>query len=81
MAEVRPFGKWYESLFSGIKVKAPVFGGIFAVSREHIRSREKAFYETLIKQVNTHKFHEASHFMERSWTSIFIGVPDDCYYI
>ena len=80
LAKVRPFGKWYETKFPGIKVKAPVYGGIFAVSREHIRSREKAFYEDLIKEVNTHKFHEASHYMERSWTSIFIGVPNDCYY-
>lgn len=81
LAKIRPFGKWYESIFPGVKVKAPVYGGIFAVSREHIRSREKGFYEDLIRQVNTHKFHETSHFIERSWTSIFIGVPDDCYYI
>jgi hypothetical protein len=80
LAKVRPFGKWYEAKFPGVKVKAPVYGGIFAVSRDHIRSREKSFYEELIKEVNTHKFHEASHYMERSWTSIFIGVPDECYY-
>jgi hypothetical protein len=81
LAEIRPFGKWYEAIFPGVKVKAPVFGGIFAVSRDDIRSREKSFYEKLIRQVNKHKFHEASHYIERSWTSIFIGAKDDSYYI
>ena len=81
LAKIRPFGKWYEATFPGIKVKAAVFGGIFAVSRDHIRSRNKEFYEGLIKEVGTHKFHEASHYIERSWTSIFRDVQDECFYV
>jgi hypothetical protein len=80
-ATIRPFGKWYETMFPGVKVKFSVFGGIFAVSREHIQSRDKQFYESLIQQVNTHKFHEASHYIERSWTSIFTGVPESSFYL
>ena len=81
LAEIRPFGKWYETFFPGVEMKYSVFGGIFAVSREHIRSRDKEFYEMLIQQVNKHKFHEASHYIERSWTSIFSAVSDECFYV
>ena len=39
--KIRPFGKWYETLFPGINIFALTYRGIFAVSRKHIQSRSK----------------------------------------
>jgi hypothetical protein len=79
-AATRPFGKWYDQYFGDTDVKSSSFNGIFAASREHIRSRDKKFYEELIKEVSTHKFQEASHYMERAWTSMFKNIPKECLY-
>jgi hypothetical protein len=35
----------------------------------------------MIQQVNTSIFHEASHFIERAWSSIFWPLPEKCIYV
>lgn len=69
-ASLGAFGEWYRANFPGEKVTYMSYWGIFAVSKEDILSRPKSFYENLNKQMNTHKFHSASHMMERAWASI-----------
>jgi hypothetical protein len=71
LAKIRPFGAWYAAHFPKEQLKVATFFGIMAVSREHIHRRPKSFYENLIKEVNTQKFHEASHFIERAYPAIF----------
>lgn len=79
LASPRPFGEWYAKNFPGVEIKQASFFGIFAASKAHIHAKPKKFYEDLLKQVNTHKFHEASHFIERSWPAI-LGAPEECMY-
>jgi hypothetical protein len=79
-ATIRPFGKWYEAHFPGVDIKQASFFGIFAASRRHIHQKPKSFYKHLLNQVNTKKFHEASHYIERAWTTIFKNVKDSSLY-
>lgn len=64
------FGEWYRANFPGEKVTYMSYWGIFALSKVDILSRPKSLYESLNKGMNTHKFHSASHMMERAWASI-----------
>ena len=80
LADIRPFGEWYAANFPGDQPKAATFFGIMAMSREHIHKRPKSFYENLLKQINTDKFHEGSHFMERSYNAMLHPLPAECYY-
>jgi hypothetical protein len=80
-ASPNPFGVWFKHNFPGVHTPYSTFFGIFAASKEHIRSRPKSFYEGLIKQVNTDTFHEASHYIERSWFAIMSPVPKSCTYV
>lgn len=79
-AEVRPFGLWYETHFPGINIPYESNAGIFAVSKKHVLLRPKEFYQRLLEQVDDNKFHEASHFIERSWPAIFHPLPPQCFY-
>ena len=78
LADIRPFGAWYEANFPGIDVKKATFFGLMAVSREHIHQKPVEFYKKLLDQVSKNNFHEASHFMERAYTGIFHPIPDEC---
>ena len=80
LADIRPFGAWYAANFPGEQPKEAGFFGIFAISKEHLHRRPKSFYEKLLKQVETHKFHEASHFIERSYPAMIHPVPPECMY-
>lgn len=76
----RPFGAWYTKYFGDYPVKKATFTGIFAASREHIHAREKESYGHFLEQVSTNAFHEAAHYIERAWTAILKGVPEECMY-
>lgn len=78
LAEIRPFGAWYEANFPGDQPKEASFFGIFALSREHIHRRPKSFFENLLRQVSTEKFHEASHFIERTYPAMIHPAPPEC---
>ena len=80
LADVRPFGAWYAANFPGDQPKEATFIGVMAMSREHIHRRPKSFYEGLLKQVSTDKFHEVSHFLERSYNAMLHPLPEECYY-
>jgi hypothetical protein len=79
-ADIRPFGEWYKANIPGADPKKATFFGIMAVARDHIHRRPKSFYENLLKQVSTHKYHEASHFLERSYPGMFHPVPEECMF-
>lgn len=71
LANIRPFGKWYDSHFKDIVIHYVSFSGIFAVSREHIRQHPKSYYEKFIKELNTSSNPEVGHYFERSWNAVF----------
>jgi hypothetical protein len=80
-ASPTPFGVWYRKHFPEVHTPYSSFLGIFAVSKEHVHQRPKSFYKEMINQVNTNTFHEASHFIERAWFSIFWPVPEKCIHV
>jgi hypothetical protein len=71
--EIRPFGKWFDSEVRKTMHEKIQYHGIFAVSKEDIRKNSIDFYKNLIRYVDKHKTPEASHYMERAWTSIFLN--------
>lgn len=79
-ANIRPFGKWYETYFPNSQVKKGTFTGIFAVSRDDIQKRDIQSYKELLAQVSKDKLSETSHYIERAWTAILHGVNDDSLY-
>jgi hypothetical protein len=79
-AEIRPFGAWYAHNFPGEQPKEASFFGIMAMAKEHILRRPKSFYENLMRQVQTDKSHEASHYIERSYPAMLHPLPAECYY-
>jgi hypothetical protein len=79
-SDVRPFGKWYETVFPETDITSVNYMGIFAVSKSHIQNRSKESYEELIKYVNRHKNEESAHYFERSFLAVFNPIPDDCQY-
>jgi hypothetical protein len=80
LSDIRPFGAWYKANFPGVHTNKATFFGMMAISREHIHRRPKSFYQGLMKQLGTHKFHESSHFMERSYIAMVYPIPDRCIY-
>lgn len=79
-APIRPFGRWYEHFFPGQDSQYESNAGVFAVSRAHVHQRPREFYKKLLDEVDSSKYHEASHFMERCWPSIFHPFPAECFY-
>jgi hypothetical protein len=75
--DVYPFGKWFTEVFGNIFVNYSTYYGVFSVSKEHIQSRSKYFYEKLMSYVNKNINEECSHFMERSYIAIF-NPPIEC---
>ena len=47
LANIRPFGKWYDSHFKDIIVHCVTYSGIFSINRQHIRQHPKYYYENL----------------------------------
>lgn len=78
-AAVRPFGRWYEKHFPNERSNYESNGGIFAASKADLHQRSKEFYIELLEEVSKHKYHEASHFIERSWATILKLKPLNFY--
>jgi hypothetical protein len=79
--DIRPFGKWYETLFPNIDISHVNYYGIFSVSREHILNRSKESYEELIQYVNKNKNEECAHYFERAFFAVFYPIPEECIYV
>jgi len=71
LAYKRPFGKWFESKFGSIQIQHVSYGGIMAISKQHILQHSKNYYQTLIKELDNHSNPEAGHYIERSWEAVF----------
>ena len=71
VAYKRPFGKWFESNFGSIQIQHVSYGGIMAISKQHILQHSKNYYQNLIKELDNHSNPEAGHYIERAWEAVF----------
>ena len=78
---IRPFGKWYETVFPNININHVNYQSIFSVSREHILNRSKESYQEILNYVNTYKNEESAHYIERTFLAIFYPIPDKCLFL
>ena len=68
------FGEWFERMIEMPfpEVKLLIYpNAIFAVDKDHILSRPKAYYQKLLDNVHWHNDPIEAHFLERSWYYIF----------
>lgn len=72
---IRPFGDWYKQTIGNEPLSFLVLRGIFAVSKEHVHNRPIEFYQKLIGFVSAHSNPEAGHYIERSWSTVFMPYP------
>lgn len=81
LSPIRPFGKWYESLFNtNIDITVITYLSMFAVHKKHILQHSISYYSNIINFVNTHSNPEVGHYIERSWAAIFYPYSNNCIY-
>lgn len=78
--QIRPFGKWYNSLFGNLRTTMVDYTSIFAVSKEHILQHPISYYKKLISYIDDDISPECGHYIERSWVAIFSPIPAECLY-
>jgi hypothetical protein len=73
LEEIRPYSKWYNHLFNDNNIESKCFtqNSMFGITKETILKKPKSYYESLISRVNKHHNHEAVHYFERSWETVF----------
>jgi hypothetical protein len=69
---LRPFGKWYQSMFGENKMTMfATYNSMIAIQKNDILQYPKSYYENLIRQIETHSNPEESHYFERAWEVVF----------
>lgn len=80
-ADVRPFGAWYKAHFPGVSSPYQPYFAILSATRADIHKRPREFYKKLLDEVSKGPFHEANHYLERSWPAIFDPLPESSLHI
>jgi hypothetical protein len=70
-SKIRPYGKWFNYHFGGIKVKNWCIHGVFSIHKIDILKHKIERYKKLLAEVETHSNPEVGHYIERSWGAIF----------
>lgn len=70
-ADIRPFGKWYDHFFDGIRNIITTGFGIFAISKQDIKQHTIEYYRRLINELEGSSNPETGHFFERAWYAVF----------
>lgn len=74
------YGQWYERMFGTLfphhDTKVYV-GAIFSVRREVVLKYPKLIYERLLEEMSHDNAPEAAHFMERTWSKMFVKYQSD----
>jgi hypothetical protein len=78
-ANIRPFGKWYESIFGDILIKRVSFGGIMGIHKKDILKHPKDYYEKLYQEFGESSNPEVGHYFERSWEAVFYPLLNPKY--
>jgi hypothetical protein len=72
ISDVRPFGKWYESVFSDkVDNHCVSYNSIISISKKHIHQHPISYYKQLMDHVDTHQNPETVHYFERAWYAVF----------
>ncbi len=71
------YGQWYERVIQKPfpeEHKIIWTGSFFGITSKNIKQYSKEFYERLLNEgdLNIHHSPEAAHFMERTWTKLFV---------
>ena len=71
--KIRPFGKWFNTLFGDKVVHDIAYNHIMAIRKEDILKYPIEYYENLVTYVETDigKQPEAVHYFERAWAAVF----------
>ena len=80
LAEIRPFGKWFDHVFGDLHTHVICYRCIFAVAREHIHQHPREYYENLIQYLSGSQNPEYGHYFERAWLAVFYPIPNSCVY-
>jgi hypothetical protein len=70
LAQIRPFGKWYDTYFN-CNISFVSYLGIIGISKRDILNHPKSYYERLLIQLQNSSNPEVGHYIERSWEAIF----------
>ncbi len=82
LSPIRPYGKWFESLFDKNKYKSfykcdyVIYYGMFSVSKDKLLKYNLDFYKKLISFVDDDVNPEAGHYIERIWACMFYPFTD-----
>jgi hypothetical protein len=79
LSENRPFGKWYTKHFGNKDANYYCYYGIFSIDKRDIIQYPLSYYQTLIKDLETHSNPEAGHYFERAWGVIFAPMKYTIY--
>ena len=67
---IKPYGKWYESVFNNKKVQYWSYNSIFSLAKEDIMQHPVEYYAGFECEF-TDKNMELGHYVERSWYAVF----------
>jgi hypothetical protein len=70
-SSIRPFGKWFNTMFGDIKTNFISWNGLFSISKLDVLQHSKEYYERLISEVSDNSNPETNHYFERSWEAVF----------
>jgi hypothetical protein len=82
LASVRPFGKWFETMFGNIVIQHVSYWGILGISKKDIIKYPKKYYEKLYQEFGDNSSNpEVGHYFERSWEAVFYPLINPKYVI
>jgi hypothetical protein len=70
-SSIRPFGKWFNTMFGDININYISWNGLFSVSKLDILHHSKNYYKKLMNEVSGSSNPETNHYFERSWEAVF----------
>lgn len=80
VASIRPFGKWFESVFGNIVIQHVSYYGIIGISKKDITKHSKQYYEKLYQEFGDNSSNpEVGHYFERSWEAVFYPLINPKY--
>lgn len=71
LANVRPFGKWWQDKFGKDALTHYSYCGILSVSKKDVLQNSRSYYEELLEELSHSSNPEVGHYVERSWQAIF----------
>ena len=71
LSRIRPYGKWFENIFSNLKIDTVQWFGIFSLDKRDIISKPINYYQHFLNELQVGSNPEVGHYIERAWSAIF----------